>query len=103
MSSKEMMDGLNFVKEILIKPFFDENNEGKRIKYVIDMKDSFLQQSTIVKSVEDIELVREYMGKAYLVTELIFRATKDGFTASAFHTKCDNKGATIVLVKSKSN
>ena len=43
MSSKELLDGLNFVKEILIKPFFDENTEGKRIKYVIDMKDNFLQ------------------------------------------------------------
>jgi hypothetical protein len=43
MSSKELMDGLNFVKQILIKPFFDENNEGKRIKYVIEMKDAFLQ------------------------------------------------------------
>jgi len=42
MSSKELMDGLNFVKEILIKPFYDEKGEGKRIKYVIEMKDSFL-------------------------------------------------------------
>jgi hypothetical protein len=35
MSSKEIMEGLNFVKQILIKPFFDENGEGKKIKYVI--------------------------------------------------------------------
>jgi len=38
-----------------------------------------------------------------LITELIFRGTKDGFTASAFHTKCDNKGATITIVKAKNN
>jgi len=32
---------------------------------------------------------------------LIFRASKDGYTAAAFHEKCDNKGATIVIVKIK--
>lgn len=103
MSSKELMDGLNFVKEILIKPFYDENGEGKRIKYVIDMKDSFLNGSTIVKSAEDIDLIKEWTGKVYLVTELIYRATKDGFTAVNFHAKCNDKGATLTIVKSKSN
>jgi len=42
MSSKELMECLNFAKEILIKPFFDEQTDGRRIKYVIDMKDNFL-------------------------------------------------------------
>jgi hypothetical protein len=30
---------------------------------------------------------------------LLYRASRDGNTATAFHTKCDNKGATIVIVK----
>ncbi|CAB4430989.1 unnamed protein product [Rhizophagus irregularis] len=30
---------------------------------------------------------------------LLYRASRDGDTAAAFHTKCDNKGATIVVVK----
>src|SRR5581483_2825894 len=30
---------------------------------------------------------------------LLYRANRDGNTASAFHAKCDNKGATIVIVK----
>jgi len=65
------------------------------------MKDCFLQGSSLVKTAEEIELIREFTGKSYLVSELIYKATKDGFTASAFHTKCDTKGATIVLIKSK--
>jgi hypothetical protein len=32
---------------------------------------------------------------------LIFRASKDGKTATAFHNKCNNKGATIIVVKIK--
>jgi len=42
MSSLELMNGLSFVKDVLIKPYYNENNEGRRIKYVIDMKDNFL-------------------------------------------------------------
>ena len=30
---------------------------------------------------------------------LIYRASRDGNTAAAFHAKCDNKGATMVVVK----
>jgi hypothetical protein len=30
---------------------------------------------------------------------LLYRASRDGNTVEAFHTKCDNKGATIVIVK----
>jgi len=35
--------------------------------------------------------------------KLLFRATKDGFSAYNFHTKCNNKGTTVVLVKSQMN
>ena len=31
---------------------------------------------------------------------LLFRASRDGFAASAFHSKCDNAGPTIIVVKS---
>ncbi len=30
---------------------------------------------------------------------LLYRASKDGMTSAKFHEKCDNKGATIVIVK----
>ncbi|RGB35296.1 hypothetical protein C1646_122537 [Rhizophagus diaphanus] len=30
---------------------------------------------------------------------LLYRASKDGNTAAAFHDRCDNKGATIVVIK----
>jgi len=31
--------------------------------------------------------------------ELLYRGSRDGFNASDFHTKCDNKGATITVIK----
>ena len=35
--------------------------------------------------------------------KLLFRASQDGFTAQAFHGRCDNKGPTVTIVKSGSN
>jgi hypothetical protein len=32
--------------------------------------------------------------------ELVYRATRDGFSAAAFHGKCDNKGATVCVITS---
>ena len=101
MSSKELMEGLTFVKNLLIKPYFNENNEGNRIQYVIDLKDNLLQASSLLKG-DDVNLIKEWLGTSYTITELIFKASKDGFTSSAFHSKCDGKGPNIVLVKAKS-
>jgi len=56
MSSKEMMEALVFVKDILIKPYFNtESPEGRRIRYVIDMKDSFLSGSSLVTNIQDLD------------------------------------------------
>ena len=33
--------------------------------------------------------------------DLIFHASRDGYTAAVFHEKCNNQGATIVIVKIK--
>ena len=35
--------------------------------------------------------------------ELLYRATRDGFTASAFHSKCDNKSNTLTIIKNNLN
>ena len=84
MSSKELMENIRFAKDLLIKPFFSEEGQGKQIKYVIDLKDSFLTGSVLVKG-QEMDLIKEWIGKTHLVTELIFKATRDGFTASSFH------------------
>jgi hypothetical protein len=32
---------------------------------------------------------------------LLYRATEDGFDAADFHRKCDNKGATLTIIKTR--
>ena len=34
---------------------------------------------------------------------LLFRASRDGFSAFTFHDMCDNKGPTVAIVKSGNN
>jgi hypothetical protein len=34
---------------------------------------------------------------------LLFKASRDGFSASKFHQLCDNKGATLTIIKSSNN
>jgi len=36
----------------------------------------------------------------YNSTTLLFRGSRDGFAASAFHLKCDNAGPTVTVIKS---
>jgi len=38
-----------------------------------------------------------------LELNLIYRASRDGFIASAFNLKCDKKGKTISIIKSEFN
>ena len=35
--------------------------------------------------------------------DLLYRATRDGFSASAFHSKCDGKENTLTIIKNNSN
>ena len=32
---------------------------------------------------------------------LIYRGSEDGFTAAVFHSKCDKKGPTFLIIKSE--
>ena len=34
---------------------------------------------------------------------LLYRASRDGFTAQAFHSKCDGKGPTVTIIKNNFN
>ena len=33
----------------------------------------------------------------------MYRGSRDGFTAATFHAQCDNKGATVTIIKATTN
>jgi len=45
--------------------------------------------------------LKKWLKKEVLNLKLLYRATRDGFTGAAFHSKCDGKAETISVVKSQ--
>ena len=103
-------EGATFIKEL------EEEAEFYQIQGLIDAlrpakltvkvgtPDEPFRESTILTNVGYRTILKGWL-TGVLVGEwrLLFRASRDGFTASAFHSKCDNKGPTITVVKSSSN
>jgi BTB/POZ domain-containing protein KCTD9 len=59
-----------------------------------------LNDSLILTSEESVSLIEMSKSSNGI---LLYRATRDGFTTQAFHSKCDGKGNTITIIKSHLN
>jgi|AntRauTorckE5430_2_1112549.scaffolds.fasta_scaffold04752_1 hypothetical protein len=59
-------------------------------------------ESTIITSMDDKFKIKEWLASAGKTVQpkLLYRASRDGWTAADFHAICDGKGATITVVKS---
>ncbi len=64
------------------------------------VNDSLLDSSLILN--EDERLFLSQMIKVSK-GNLLYRASRDGFTASAFHSRCDEKANTVTIIKTNSN
>ncbi|CAB4393430.1 unnamed protein product [Rhizophagus irregularis] len=83
------------------KPIYTPRNSN-RLKCNIDS--IIINQEHIAHFVNWIDRKKkEYINDVPYEFNLLYRASRDGNTAAAFHTKCDNKGATIVIVKFKNS
>ena len=103
-------EGATFTKEL------EEEAEFYQIQGLIDAlspakltvkvctPDEPFSESTILTNVGHRKILKGWLPKA-MVGEwrLLFRARRDGFAASVFHSKCDNKGPTVTVVKSGAN
>ncbi len=54
---------------------------------------------SLIISNDDIKLLKKWIGIDF-TPELLYRASKDGWSADDFHRLCDNKGPIIVVCKS---
>ena len=101
-------EGATFTKEL------EEEAEFYQIQGLIDAlrpakltvkactADEPFRESTILTNVEHRKILKGWLPEAG-EWRLLFRASRDGFSASAFHSKCDNKGPTVTVVKSGAN
>ena len=101
-------EGATFIKEL------EEEAEFYQIQGLIDalrpakltvkacMPDEPFRESTILTNVEHQKILKGWLPEAMAHEwRLLFRASRDGFAASTFHSiaKCDNKGPTVTVVK----
>ena len=59
----------------------------------------FLRGSTILTNTQYDSYLREWIGNEYK-WKLLYRASEHGFTAKSFHNYCDDKGPTLIVIKS---
>lgn len=69
-------------------------------------EDVLFADSTIIENNFERKLLQSFIkevdtSKKYIYPVLIYKATVDGDNSQAFHDKCDYKGATLTIVKSK--
>jgi hypothetical protein len=62
-----------------------------------------LNFSNILKDQNDINFLRKNLFGRKTEFHRLFQSSRDGLHAHTFHKKCDNRGPTLCLVKSKTN
>ena len=102
-------EGATFLKEL------QEEAEFYQIQGIIDelrVSEPTVQASKPAKPFNESEILtnenHRSVLKGWLSSQegkwrLLFQASRDGFAAAAFHSKCDNKGPTVTIVKSGNN
>jgi hypothetical protein len=80
----------------------EKTDERSMIPYsfITQLNTSFIDSSILTRN-EGISLTQ--MLKNLTVAELIYRASRDGFQASSFYSKCDNISNTVTIIKTTSN
>ena len=99
-------EGAKFLEELEVEArFYQVQGLLDELKVVRALK--VFEKSVILTDRRDFRnvLIRWIPMEFILAGEwcLLFRASRDGFTASAFHSRCDNQGPTVTVVKSDGN
>ena len=94
-------EGALFLKELEAEAKFYQ------IKGLLrELKDKIqecFEKSVILMNEEHRSTLKAWLPPQDGKWKLLFRASQDGFTAQAFHGRCDNKGPTVTIVKSGNN
>ena len=94
-------DGATFLKELEVEAKF------YLIQGILDeLMPKALQnfeESVIVTNEEHRSVLSGWLPQQDGKWQLLMRASEEGFQAQTFHSKCDNKGPTVTIVKSGNN
>jgi len=74
---------------------------GKIIYNNEELFENILKKSKIIENEEQIKKLKSwlpYLNKDNIKCKLIYDAKRDGDKAETFHSLCDNKGATLIII-----
>ena len=96
--------GITFLEELLKEAeFYQIQGMIHELRsYECKATEAF-EESEILTDEEHQRVLDAWLPLHDVKWRLLFRASRDGFAAETFHTKCDNKGPTVTIVKSGSN
>lgn len=80
--------------------------QGDKLPIAIREKDPFLKDSLLAHSYWDkIRLQRWLLSTQIEVesTQLLYKASRDGYLSSVFHNFCNNQGPTLTLIRNDQN
>jgi hypothetical protein len=94
--------------------FQEELKEKKRDKELDKELKQYLigdgEEISNIKRYKDYALIVKgiksqitYLNNETIKLKLIYKSSKHGYTAKDFHTKCDNKGPTVTVIRTKDN
>ena len=103
-------DGATFLKELeaeakfyQVQGILDELQRTAPILDELKPKEPKVFEESVILTNEEHRRVLKTWLPIKREWRLLFRASRDGFAALAFHSKCDNKGPTVTVVKSGGN
>ena len=98
-------EGATFLKELEAEArFYQVQGLLDELKTITTLK--VLEESVVLTDRYFRNVLIDWIPTEFILAgewRLLFRASRDGFTASAFHSRCDNKGPTITVVNSDGN
>jgi len=97
------LDVLNFEDTFLDKAkhfVLDDLTIKNKITPLLSSMVSCLIDSTILQN-DEASLLQKWISTGNSSFELVYRGSRDGFTAAAFHQKCDKHQPTVTIMKSK--
>ena len=98
---------LIFTDDKIIRKEILEEAEFYQIQGIVDqLKPKPFEESTIVTNLNHRNLLKGWLPISVFSNGdvvLLYRASRDGSLASTFHSRCDDKGPTVVVIKVGSN
>jgi len=100
--SKDVMTNEVFRQNLIVEAKYFHLHKLIEILTEAERIDALFIGGTLL-SAEQKKKLSEFCGNTQQKTELLYKASRDGFDANAFHNRCDNKGPTITIVQSTNN